>query len=331
MAARVPIQCRCFLLLPTAAHARLPTRLPCGQPRRRAQAPRARAGAALHERQGQALPLRRHPCRRRRLFARRPLRAEEGRVRTAASPCCGRATTCPSRWPTTCRWCASSTRRARSSSTRARRRSRRCCCARHDQLRLFELHPTEHRILDSYLGNAARRGGQACRRLRRPEGHAAADHAPRRRADGPELRRQRRLRPRHRRLREAIAAFRRRRLRGLVPAGAASSRPRNCRAGWRRWRPRAGCMRASPWQSPTRWVSAWPAAACSSSTRPTRCTTRWPACCPGWSRCSASTTAPATCSTSARPDPAAQGFAAGCSWNLRSRAIHSVQSTGPDS
>ena len=65
-----------------------------------------------------------------------------------------------------------------------------------DRLRLFELHPTDHRILAAYLGAQREHAGHAGRRLRGAEGRAAAAVAPRRGADRPELRDQERLRRR---------------------------------------------------------------------------------------------------------------------------------------
>ena len=77
-----------------------------------------------------------------------------------------------------------------------------------DQLRAFELHPTEQKILRAALAADRRATVLRQRRLRRPEVAAAAAEPPRRRADRPELRRQRRLRAAwSATLREAVARF----------------------------------------------------------------------------------------------------------------------------
>ena len=80
--------------------------------------------------EGQAVPLRRHPRRRRRLLAARPLRAEEGRVRARHRPAVDARRPARRRSPITSRSCAASIPTACSRSTPARRRWRRCCCAR---------------------------------------------------------------------------------------------------------------------------------------------------------------------------------------------------------
>ena len=104
--------------------ARVPPRVSRRQPRRRAEAHRADARAAPPGCQGQGLPLRRHPRRRGRLLAARPLRAEERRVRARHRPALDARRPARSRSPTTSRSCAASIPTACSRSTRDRRRSR---------------------------------------------------------------------------------------------------------------------------------------------------------------------------------------------------------------
>ena len=125
-------------------------------------------------------------------------------------------------------------------------------------------------------------------------------------------------------LREALARFADGRLHGLVSAGAASSRRRSCRGGSRRWRPRAGCTPASRVQQPDAqgfglagsgmFVINPPHTLHAPARRP---------CCPAWSTCSASTTAPTSSSIGSTPEPRcaqADGRAAVAAARRRRRA-----------
>jgi LysM repeat protein len=136
---------------PTAPDARLPPCVPRRQPRRRAEAHRADAGAAPHEREGQAVsgwstrtPA---PAATRSKAATRRRRASTSR----ASPGCGSATTCLPPSPTTSSWCAVQSGWPADAIPRLAALAQMVLRAQ-DQLRLFELHPTDHRILASYLG-----------------------------------------------------------------------------------------------------------------------------------------------------------------------------------
>jgi hypothetical protein len=202
------------------AHARLPPRLPRRQPCRRAQA--HRAGRVL-----------RHMN----------LKDKGWRWWT------------PTPAPAAIRWRATTPTSAPSSSTASRgcgprrpaaavadwwpgarlqRRQGRCAVPRlagagaqmlmrpQDQLRLFELHPTDHKILAVLPGRRARRGGEDGRRLCGAEVAAAAAHAARRGADRPQLRDQDRLRARAGGAARGAGALCRRRGDRLAAAAAAA-------------------------------------------------------------------------------------------------------------
>ena len=218
----------------------------------------------------------------------------------AASAGSGRATTCPRRCATTSSWCAASTRTACSPSTPARRPSRRCCCVRRTSCAPSSCTRPSRRSCARPLLATAGRDRLRRRRLRRPPLAAAAVEPPRRRADRSELRRQPRLRPRHRDPARGPRPLRRGHLPGLVSAGqqgrggAAAAPARG--AGAAGLAACCGCRCSSP----TRKASASPAAACSSSIRRTPCARRWKPCCRTWSRCWGSSTARTTRSTARR-------------------------------
>ena len=93
------------------------------------------------------------------------------------------------------------------------------------------------------LGRRSPARGLRRRRLRRPAGQLPPSTPARRRADGPELRRQRRLRPGGRVAARGDRALRRRRVRRLVPAGQQARGGAAAASGSRRSRRRAGCTR----------------------------------------------------------------------------------------
>ena len=216
-------------------HVQLPPRLPCRQPRRRAQAHGADCHPRPHAEKDAALTV----------STPTPAPGCTGSTATMPTPaarpreaCCGWSAAqrrrClggrqggrrrpPLRPPaaarTIWRWSPPSTPRAARASIRARPSSCSTCCATHDRLKLFELHPTDARTLDANIAqlDAGRRiavlredGFEARRKFLPP---------PSRRAPGavrPELRNQERLCPRARLRRRDAEALRHRHLRGLV-------------------------------------------------------------------------------------------------------------------
>ena len=117
---------------------------------------------------------------------------------STASRGCGAATTCPRRWPTTSRWCGSSTTAASCASTPARPASRRCCCAPTTACACTSCtRPTTASSPPTSAGIRTRRSRMGDG-FDGAEGRAAAAVAARRGADRPELRDQDRLRARHR-------------------------------------------------------------------------------------------------------------------------------------
>ena len=192
------------------------------------------------------------------------------------------ATTCPSRWPTT--WSA----RARVQPGGALEQYpgspafARMVMRPGDPLCLFELHPTEHRILESHLG------GQRNVDVRHADGFdGLKSQLPPPTRRGAVL-----IDPSYEghgdyarvveiTLRDALARFAEGVYMVWYPQ-VQKVEAASCRAGWRRSRLGLAARAADGGARRRQGASGPPAAACSSSTRPTRCTTRWPACCPGW-------------------------------------------------
>ena len=240
---------RAGLALARARDARLSPRLSRRQPCRRAQAPRADAGAApsrhkdkgyrfvdTHAGAGGYSLHGRYAKKKRRVRARHRPALDPRRPAGAARRL--RRAGARASIPTAC-----------SPSTPARRRSRRCCCARRTSCARSSCTRPSRRSC-ARPRRRPPRDGLRRRRLRRPARAAAAAVAPRRGADRPELRGQRRLRPRSsppcaRRWRASPKASTSSGIRR-----SASSRRRSCRAGSRRWRRRAGCTRGSRVQEP---------------------------------------------------------------------------------
>ena len=202
------------------------------------EAPGADARAAPPGREGQGLPLRRHPRRRGRLLAARPLRAEERRIRARHRPALD------ARRP------AGAARRLRRAGARA---STPTACSRQypgspalaqmllraqDELRAFELHPTEQKILRATLAGNRRAtvyDGDGFVGLR---AQVPPPIAPRRGADRPELRGQRRLRQGRRQPARGAARASPTASTSSGTRRSARSRRRSCRAAWRRSRRR---------------------------------------------------------------------------------------------
>ena len=170
--------------------------------------------------QGEGLSLRRHPRRRRRLFAARPLRDRRTASTSAASACSGRATTCRRRSPTTSRWCARFNPDGVLAQYPGSPALAQMLLRPQDELRAFELHPTEQKILRATLAGNRRAtvyDGDGFVGLRAAA--AAADRGARAVLIDPSYEGNGDYAKVVASLREALDALRRRDLRRLVSAG----------------------------------------------------------------------------------------------------------------
>ena len=238
------------------------------------------------------LPPGRHPRRRRRLFARgryaqkkgefeqgigrlwdarRPAGAA-GRLRRAGAP-------------------VQSGRQA-DASTPARRRSRRCCCARRTSCACSSCIRPTTASSRAYLGRRRGARGLRRRRLRRPEGRSCRRRPGAACADRPELRGQRRLRPRSspRCARRSRASPKASTSSGI--RRSASSRRRSCRAASTALAPKGWLHARLTVQQPDAQGFGLAGSGVFVINPPYTLHAPLATCCRIWSTCSASTPAP---------------------------------------